>query len=118
MTEYAYDFENNCLKTRGGKYYTVSGLEALKIWIYKVLLTPRARYAAYSAEFGHTLTGALGMADRQAFMAEVKERIKKALESPYITDVSGFEFEFDGTHATVSFTVFTVYGDIEEETEI
>lgn len=118
MTEYAYDFENNCLKTLGGRYYTVSGLEALKIWIYKVLITPRARYAAYTADFGHTLSEAVGMADRQAAMAEVKERIKQALESPYISDITDFKFEFDGAHATVYFTVKSVFGDIEEEAEI
>lgn len=34
--EYAYDFENNELKTKDGKHYYVYGNEAMKIWIYNL----------------------------------------------------------------------------------
>ena len=39
--EYAYDFENQCLKLKDGNTYLVEGNEALRIWIYFALGTAR-----------------------------------------------------------------------------
>ena len=57
---YAYDFKANALKLKDGKTYLVEGNEALQIWIYKALLTPRFRHVAYTKAYGseiHTLLG-------------------------------------------------------------
>lgn len=113
--EYAYDFAKNELKTLGGRYYTVSGLEALKIWAYKKLLTPRAAYPAYSTAYGHTLTEVFGLADREIVQAEIKKRLEEALDSPYIKALKDFSFAFEGGHVTVRFTIESVFGEIEEE---
>ncbi len=76
--EYAYDFENNELLTRNGEHYYVYGNEAMKIWIYKCMLTDRFRYSAYTDRFGtevYTLIGEV-----------VSSRLKEAEVKRYITE--------------------------------
>ena len=76
--EYAYDFENNELLTRNGEHYYVYGNEAMKIWIYKCMLTGRFRYSAYTDRFGtevYTLIGEV-----------VSSRLKEAEVKRYITE--------------------------------
>ena len=50
--EYAYDFDNNELLTKNGRHYYVYGNEAMKIWLYKAMITDRFRYSAYTDRFG------------------------------------------------------------------
>lgn len=76
--EYAYDFENNELLTRNGEHYYVYGNEAMKIWIYKCMLTDRFRYSAYTDRFGtevYTLIGEV-----------ISSKLKEAEVKRYITE--------------------------------
>lgn len=53
LKEYAYDFEKNeLLLDEEGRTYLVNGNEALRIWIFKALITERFHYTAYSFAFG------------------------------------------------------------------
>ena len=53
--ELDYDFEKHDFKYDGnGQHIIVSGNDALKIWIYKALMTERFRYLAYSWQYGGT----------------------------------------------------------------
>lgn len=111
--EYAYDFENGCLKQDStGKTYLVEGNEALRIWIYFALATARYRYTAYDAAFGSEIEGMTGqpMSDEVTQM-ELERYIKEALMcNPYIEELSDFDFILlrDGIEA--SFSCRTVYG--------
>ena len=51
--ELAYDYENNCLKRKGGKTYLVEKDEAVRVWIYKALLTRRFVWPAYTLSLIH-----------------------------------------------------------------
>ena len=53
--ELAYDYENNCLKRKGGKTYLVEKDEAVRVWIYKALLTRRFVWPAYTHAYGSEL---------------------------------------------------------------
>lgn len=117
--EMAYDFEKNEFSTRNGKYYLVEKNEALKIWIYKALSTPRYRYQAYTRQYGHELEEVIGLTrNRGIIESEMKRYIEECLlANPYIQSVDNFGFEY-GNVTTVSFTVTTVYGDADIEQEV
>ena len=51
--ELDYDFDKNDFRyDSNGQHIIVSGNDALKIWIYKALMTERFRYLAYSWQYG------------------------------------------------------------------
>lgn len=123
--EWAYDFEKNEFKKKDGKYYKVQKNEALQIWIYKAMRTARYRYTAHSRKYGNELDEVIGLSqDRGILESEIERYIQEALlVNPYITDVFDFEFEYGvevngRKRNVVSFTVSTVYGDLEESEEI
>ena len=45
--EYAWDFTSNDFLLVDGKNTIVTGKEAVKVWLWKALQTPRYRYLAY-----------------------------------------------------------------------
>ena len=118
--ELAYDYENNCLKRRGGKTYLVERDEALQIWIYKALLTARFRYPAYTHTYGTELEKAVGIVnDREIVDSEVQRYITETLMvNPYIQELTGFFYTHSGSRLSVQFDVTTVYGRITYETEV
>lgn len=78
--EYAYDFEYNELLTRNGEHYYVYGNEAMKIWIYKCMLTDRFRYSAYTDRFGTEVYTLIGeVISTKLKEAEVKRYITEAI---------------------------------------
>ena len=78
--EYAYDFENNELLTRNGEHYYVYGNEAMKIWIYKCMLTDRFRFSAYTDRFGTEVYTLIGeVISTKLKEAEVKRYITEAI---------------------------------------
>ena len=60
FAEMAYDFENNCLLKKAGKYYMVYKDEAIKIWIWKALKTQRYIWQAYTHTYGNDIAKIIG----------------------------------------------------------
>lgn len=118
--ELAYDYENNCLKRKGGKTYLVEKDEAVRVWIYKALLTRRFVWPAYTHAYGSELEAAIGYSNNRDILdSEVKRYITETLMvNPYIQELSGFRFEHRGSEMTVAFDVTTVYGRFTHETEV
>ena len=119
--EYAYDFENHCLKQDStGKTYLVEGNEALRIWIYFALATARYRYTAYDTAFGSEIEGLVGqpMGDEVTQM-ELERYITEALMcNPYIEELSDFDFTLQRDGIEASFNCRTVYGSDRVSYEI
>lgn len=113
--EYAYDFEHNRLLLRNGNTYLVEGNEALRIWIFKALITERFRYTAYDSDFGseiHTLIGS--PSHSEIVKSELKRFIIEALMvNPYISEISDFVFTQTQSGLQVEFTCTTVYGSAQ-----
>lgn len=110
--EYAYDFINNCLKLKNGNTYWVEKNEALKIWIYKALITERYRYLAYSQSFGnevHTLIG-YTVHNEITFLELKRFIIESLMVNPYIEELTNFQFQKSGTRVQVDFDCNTIYG--------
>lgn len=112
--EYAWDFENNDFILKDGRFVVVEGLEAIKIWIYKTLQTPRFRYAIYSDDYGHDLEDLIGSDfSKSAIESEVKRMIYEALMvNPYIEGIENIEVTFDGDILGISCIVITPYGEV------
>ncbi len=109
--EYAYDFENNCLLLRNGQTYLVEGNEALRIWIFKALITERFRYTAYDADYGSEIDTLIGGLNSRVILSELKRFIIEALMvNPYIQELSNFQFTQSGSGVRVEFDCTTVYG--------
>ena len=111
--EYAYDFENQCLKLKDGNTYLVEGTEALRIWIYFALGTARYRYIAYDRAFGSEIEDKLmgqPLSDDVTRM-ELERYITEALMcNPYIEELSDFDFEPLQSGIQVTFQCRTIYG--------
>lgn len=106
--DYAYDFEKNELKTLNGRHYFVYGNEALKIWIYKAMVTDRFRFLAYSDQFGTEIYTLIGeVVSDKLKREEIKRYIVETLMvHPFIKSINKIEMETfkAGLYVAVYFT--------------
>ena len=110
--EVKWDFEKGEPVFRGGEPVVVEGAEAIKTWVWKALVTERARYEIYSWDFGSEVESLIG----QPYTDELKraEAVREALEiNPYITEVTAASVDFDNGVLTIDVTVDTVYGEVQ-----
>ena len=89
--------------------------EALKIWIYKALMTARYRYVTYTDDYGSELDDLTGVGlSFDIITLEIQRMITEALiYSPYITAIKDFNFEKLPAGIRVKFTVSSIYDDLE-----
>ena len=89
----------------------VEGNEAIKIWIYKALQTPRYQYEIYSWDYGSELMDLIGKAYTKGLtQSEASRYIKEALLiNPYILDVNVISTSFDGDVLSANVRVKTIY---------
>lgn len=122
LCEYAYDFEQNCLaKDAAGRNYYVYGNDALRIHIYKALMTERFRHLAYSQDYGNEMLSLIGQSmNEEIAKMEVKRYIVETLmyDNDYITELKDFEFEVRESKMSIRFTVLSVYGEMDIDTEL
>ena len=113
--EYAWDFEKNEFKLVDGKFQVVEGLEAIKIWVYKTLLTPRFRYPIYTENYGNDLEDLIGSGySKEAVESEANRLLYEALMvNPYIDSIENVSVTFEGDSLGIDFTVVTPYGEVE-----
>lgn len=107
--EYAFDFATGDFILQDGKFIVVEGLEAVKIWIYKALITQRYRYLAYSWDYGSELENLVGSEySNLAVQSEAKRYIEECLSiNPYINGIKNLKVNFAGDTLTVEFTALT-----------
>ncbi len=119
--ELAYDYDNNCLKKKAGRYYLVTRNEALKIWIYKALKTKRFIYQAYSHKYGTEVDCVIGLSeDRGIIESEIRRYITETvMVNPYIQELSGFSYDWQKKSCClVTFEVATVYDRFTWSSEV
>ena len=120
MVEVAVDFSTGQpLMEADGRFRLVSGLEAVRVWVWRALQPDNCRfaYAAHTQRYGNQLHLLCGRS-----MAEARSRLaglvrETLLVCPYITGVERFYFTREGSRLTAAFTVRTVYGDLAAESE-
>lgn len=113
--EYEWDIQTHDFVVRDGKINIVKGKDALKIWIYKTLLTQRARYKAYTWDYGNDLDGLVGLnLKKEIISSEAKRITQEALcMNEHITGLTNFTASLSESVLTISFTAKTDAGEIE-----
>lgn len=113
--EYAWDFENNKFILKDGKFLKVEGKEAVKVWIHKMLRTPRYRYLIYSWNYGHELEKCIGAG---FFSGTVQNEVTRLLEEALfinscIKKITDVKVNFRNDELNVIFNVITHFGEVE-----
>lgn len=111
---YKLDFETG--KISG----IVDGKDALKQFIHKAIITARFRFPIYDDQYGCELEDLIGQdIPYELFETEVKRVIKDALiYDDRINDVTNFNIEKTGDKVYISFTVDSIYGDLNDKVVI
>lgn len=111
--EVAWDFEHNVPIFRGGEPVVVTEKEALKVWIWKAIRTPRFRYEIYTWAYGSEFENLLGQAYSDSVKtAEAPRYLRECLlVNPYITQVKDISVSFESAKLTVRGTAVTIYGE-------
>ena len=121
LEEWAFDFDAGRLLVTDGQIHRVTGLEALKVWMYKALCTAKGRFAAYSDSFGSDLEDLVGSAYSPAAVRTEAQRmiVEALLVSPYIRAVSGVDVTLAmGGMLVIRCSVTTVYGSTSLEVKV
>ena len=95
----------------------LTGVDALRLWIEKMLRTQVGRYTMYSGDYGVNIEDLIvGKGYGFDFIeTELKREIQTALlRHDDITDIRSFAVSKRGTVLDITFTAVTVYGEIEE----
>lgn len=123
-TSFLFDFQKGDFVTVDGKVSTASELDAVEIWIKKILLTEKGKFKIYETDeaeaYGVTLKDFVTSGYTMDFIKmEMEREIKEALsKNTDISSVHSFEFEKKRRKLTCSFTVETVYGTTGGEVTI
>lgn len=113
--EYEINFETGQLTGR-----VVEGVEAVKVWAWIALHTPRYRYYIYSWDYGQEYEDLIGKGYSTEYIAmEMKRMTEECLTvNPWITGIENFSCAKEEEKVTVSFTMLTSLGDAEVETDV
>lgn len=113
--EVAWDFKRDVPVFRQGEPVVVTGKEALKVWIWRAIRTPRFRYEIYTWAYGSEFESLLGQAYTDAVKtAEAPRYLRECLLiNPYITAVKNISVSFESAKLTVAGTAVTIYGEVE-----
>ena len=113
--EIAWDFEKNIPILENGDFKLIEGNEAIKVWAYKALLTPRYNYSVYSWDYGSELMDLIGKAYTPSLTKEEAKRyIKEALLiNPYILEVTVIDTSFSNGILSADIKIVTIYGESE-----
>jgi len=106
---FLFDFENNEFVIVDGKLVECDGLDAIKVWISKILKTEKGRYEIYDdTNYGAKLEDLLiGSSYSSSFIeSELKREIEDALlQNPQITAVTNFNITRESSRLTVEMEV-------------
>ena len=107
--EYEFNFNNNTLT---GKL--LEGKDALKMWIYKALLTSRYIHPIYSWDYGQDLDELIGQGyDVDYTKSEVERRVIECLlVNNRITRCRSFDINLINDNLQINFTAETIFGEV------
>lgn len=114
---YAIDWSNGRLSG------SITGLEAVKQYIYKTLKTECNTYLIYGRNVGSTIKAVVkqGTATREYLEADIPRIVKKSLTDSRILGVHDFTYEYPDDERDaikISFVADTIYGSTSEEVTI
>ena len=113
--EIAWNFKKNIPIIENREFKIVEGNEAIKVWVYKALLTPRYQYSIYTWNYGSELMDLIGKAYTPSLTkSEAKRYIEEALKiNPYILEVNVLDTDFKDGILSADVKIVTIYGESE-----
>lgn len=113
--EYGINFETGQLS---GKI--VEGYDALLVWVWLALQTPRYRYYIYSENYGQEYEDLIGKSySTELTDSELERMTEECLtENPYITGIENFSCVKIEEKVTVTFSLITELGDGEVSIDV
>ena len=107
--EYEFDFNTSQLT---GKI--LEDKAALKMWIYKALLTKRYIYPIYSWDYGQDLDELIGQGYETDYIkSEIERGVQECLMiNEHIKGCSNFEINLINDRLQINFTVDTTFGEV------
>lgn len=111
--EIGWDFKNNVPIFEDGKPKIVTGREAVKVWAYKALNTPRYAHEMYSWDYGNEMESLIGQAYTEDLKrSEIPRYVQECLLiNPYITAVENIDMSLSGDKLSGSCEIKTIYGE-------
>lgn len=112
--EAAWDFRTGLPVFSGGKPLTVSGAEAVRVWMWKALMTARFHFSVYSWDYGSEVESLIGKPFTPAVKrSEAVRYVREALQiNPYIRAVRQADVTFQEGRLAISCEAETVYGEV------
>lgn len=109
--EVAWDFDKDEPIILNGDFKIVEGNEAIKVWCYKAIKTPRFQYEIYSWDYGSEVLSLIGNKYTPSLTeAELKRYIEEALlVNPYILEVDVLSTTFEHGLLSANIKVKTIY---------
>ncbi len=113
--EAAWDFDRGTPVFSGGKPLVVTGKEAVKVWIWKALMTARFRFSVYSWDYGSEVESLIGKPFTPAVKrVEAVRYVREALQiNPYILATRQVDVTFRDDDLTIRCEVETIYGEVK-----
>ena len=114
--EVAWDFKKDVPIIENGTFKIVEGNQAIKVWCYKAIKTPRFQYDIYSWDYGSEVLSLIGKQYTPSLtQSELKRYIEEALLiNPYILEVNVLDTSFKDTLLSANVKVKTIYeGEVE-----
>jgi hypothetical protein len=111
-----WDFEANDFKRKDGKLVEVTGLDYVKIWIKKALLSKKQSLIYSQTNYGSEHMTLIGSDHNPAFLQSEYERMiqEALLQNDAITVVSNFTFTQSGSGLQIEFEAISIYGTVQE----
>lgn len=124
---FLFDFKKGDFVMKDGKLVVLEGIEALKMWIVKVIRTEKFRFRIYEntgfeddEQYGVMLEDLIGSNfDREFIEAEIEREVTEALMlHEYIVSVDEWQFERNSKKMTVLFAVTTYDETLNMEVDL
>lgn len=112
--EVKWDFEKNIPIFHNGSPVIISGKEAVLVWAWKALQTPRFRHEIYTWDYGCEVESLVGQPySEELKQSEAARYVRECLLiNPYITDVTNITISFSDETLSIGCTIETIYGEV------
>lgn len=113
-----FDFTTGEFRLNGGDIAVLKGIDALRLWVHKTIITQLNRYSIYNGKaYGANIEDLI--IGRTYGFDFVESELRRELETALlrhenIESLSAFSAVKKGTTLEVSFTLSTAYGKISE----